>query len=66
MVILTFVTAFGDDGLAVGVEERGEASAVAAVDEEIVHPGFLVNDDYRVCHQADAFFFLDIESVVCQ
>ena len=52
-----------DDRLAVGVEERREAAAVAAADIQVIDTGFLVDDDDGIAHQAEAFFFLDIESV---
>ena len=60
-----FVAALGDDGFAVGVQQRREAAAIAAADIEIVHAGFLVDDDDGVGEEGDAFLFLDVEAIFC-
>ena len=44
IISLLLVTVLGDDGFAVGFDERSKAAAVAAMDVEVVHAGFSVND----------------------
>ena len=60
---LFLIRVLGDDRFPVSVKKRGKASAVSAVDEEVVDACFLVDDDDGIGHEADAFLFLDVKSV---
>ena len=63
--LLFLVTVFGDNGFAVGVEERSEATSVAAAYEQIVHASLFVNNNDCVGHEGNAFLFFDVKSVFC-
>ena len=65
IISLLLVTVLGDDGFAVGINEWSKTSAVAAMNEEIVDAGFLVNNYDSVGSETDALSFFDIKSVFC-
>ena len=53
----------GYDGFPIWIEQRSETTAVSAMNIEVIHSGFLVNDDNGVSQQAYTFFFFNVESI---